>query len=400
MKANRIKPLLTLTRISHQLDTFHKTVPLLRRSSALYLVTRLCLGTCNRFTLLALRQALAHVGEKCRLIVWIFSIAVAATTMATADETLPGAQRQNVSITREYAVASSYYRLFDAARLREVPVKIYYPAAGKGPFPVVLFSPGLGRSRDDCAYLGTHWAARGYVAVFLQHRGSDDAVWRGKLQPIKHLKAAYKNPATMRNRAQDMRFTLDQLERLQLHGPLAMRLDLDRIGAAGCDLGAETALALAGQILPGGLITSDKRVKAVAAMSPPVPMQQMPWELVYEGIHVPCLFVTGSEDDGLIGATKAWQRRLPFDNTFGADQYLVTLLGADHMVYAGHILRQREAEKDAYFQTQIRDATTLFWDAYLKEKPQAILSLQADGLSKVLGPNATVEKKLAVSGKN
>ena len=67
----------------------------------------------------------------------------------------------------------------DAARDRDIPLRVYLPAL-RAAEPVVLFSHGLGGSRDGCSYLGQHWAARGYVAVFLQHPGSDDSVWRDK----------------------------------------------------------------------------------------------------------------------------------------------------------------------------------------------------------------------------
>jgi dienelactone hydrolase len=277
-----------------------------------------------------------------------------------------------------------------------VPVKIFYPAAGKGPFPVVLFSHGLGRSREDCAYLGAHWASRGYVSVYVEHVGSDEAVWRGKVQPMKHLKESLDNPATMRNRPLDMQFALNQLDRLKRdHDSLAMRLDLSRVGAAGYDLGAQTALALAGQILTGGVTAADHRICAVIAMSPSVPQSQVPLEIIYKDIHVPCLYLTGSEDDGIVGNTKAYQRRIPFDNTFGADQYLAIFFGGDHMIYAGHVVRQREMEKDARFQPLIRDATTLFWDAYLQEKPEAIVALHGTGLNSILRRSASVEKKIA-----
>lgn len=53
----------------------------------------------------------------------------------------------------------------DASRDRIIPIKVYLPAE-KRPAPVVLFSHGLGGSREGSAYLGRHWAARGYVAVF------------------------------------------------------------------------------------------------------------------------------------------------------------------------------------------------------------------------------------------
>jgi dienelactone hydrolase len=332
---------------------------------------------------------------------WLAFIATACVLWAATGENngkdVPIKQPvESVSIEREYSVGTVELQWFDAGRSRPVPVKIYYPAAGKGPFPVVLFSHGLGRSREDCAYLGTHWASRGYVSVYVEHAGSDEAVWRGKVQPMKHLKEAYESPSTMRNRPLDMQFALDQLERLKSgHDSLASRFDLARVGAAGYDLGALTALALAGQILPGGMIAADHRISAVIAMSPSVSQSQIPWEIIYKDIQVPCLYMTGSEDDGKVGNTKAYQRRIPFDNTYGADQYLTIFFGGDHMIYAGHVVRQREMEKDARFQPLIRDASTLFWDAYLQEKPDSITALHGTGLNSILGRSASVEKKFA-----
>ncbi len=70
----------------------------------------------------------------------------------------------------------------DAQRKRTIPLKAYLPkvAAGEAaePAPVVLFSHGLGGSREGGAYLGKHWGARGYVVVAMQHAGSDSEVWR------------------------------------------------------------------------------------------------------------------------------------------------------------------------------------------------------------------------------
>src|SRR3990167_3541328 len=59
----------------------------------------------------------------------------------------------------------------------EAPVRVFVPG-GKGAFPVILFSHGLGGSREGNRFLGEHWARRGYVAVFLQHPGSDTGVWK------------------------------------------------------------------------------------------------------------------------------------------------------------------------------------------------------------------------------
>ena len=46
------------------------------------------------------------------------------------------------------------YDWFDSKRDRKVPVKIYFPKSGNGPFPVILFSHGLGGSRENYEYLG------------------------------------------------------------------------------------------------------------------------------------------------------------------------------------------------------------------------------------------------------
>ena len=336
--------------------------------------------------------------------VWIACMASAcilsaATPKDDAEDNSVEAQGKSDSVERVYSVLSQEVQWFDAGRSRQAPVKIYYPSTDKGPFPVVLFSHGLGRTREDCAYLGAHWASRGYISVFVEHAGSDEAVWRGKVQPKKYLKEAYDNPATMRNRPLDLRFALDQLERLKRDGdPLSLRMDLTRVGAAGFDLGAETVLALAGQVLPGGIIEADHRISAVIAMSPPVPVGQVPLDIAYKDICVPCLFITGSEDNGIVGTTKAYQRRIPFDKITGADQYLAIFFGGDHLMYAGN-LRQRESEKDARFQPFIRDAATLFWDAYLQEKPKAIVAMQGTGLNAILGSSASVEKKI-FSGDN
>src|SRR6266446_1669455 len=76
-----------------------------------------------------------------------------------------------------YSVEIARYDWLDPKRDRKVPVKIYFPKAGDGPFPVIIFSHGLGGSREGYEYLGWHWASWGYVSVHLQHLGSDNAVW-------------------------------------------------------------------------------------------------------------------------------------------------------------------------------------------------------------------------------
>ena len=67
----------------------------------------------------------------------------------------------------------------DKSRKREIPIRVYLPAI-KVPAQVVLFSHGLGGSREGSPFMGKHWSARGYVCVFLQHPGSDTSIWQDK----------------------------------------------------------------------------------------------------------------------------------------------------------------------------------------------------------------------------
>ena len=84
----------------------------------------------------------------------------------------------------------------DQSRQRDIPIRVYLPA-DQTPAPVILFSHGLGGSRNACTYLGKHWSARGYVAVFLQHPGSDDSVWRN--EPRSKRMAAMNQAASGKN---------------------------------------------------------------------------------------------------------------------------------------------------------------------------------------------------------
>ena len=96
---------------------------------------------------------------------------------------------------------------------REIPIRIYLPSAKKTPHPVVLFSHGLGGSREGSSYLGSHWALRGYVAVFIQHPGSDTSVWKGK--PVRQRMHAMKKAANWQNfqlRGNDVKALINQLE--------------------------------------------------------------------------------------------------------------------------------------------------------------------------------------------
>jgi predicted dienelactone hydrolase len=279
-----------------------------------------------------------------------------------------------------------------------VPVKIYSPAQEGGPFPVIIFSHGLGGSREGYAYLGRHWGSHGYVSVHLQHLGSDKSVWENSWNRLLALRQAARQPVNALNRPRDVSFALDQLELLnQGEGAFKGRLDLGRVGVAGHSFGAHTTLAAAGLVLGRPEVReislADPRVKAAIPMSAPVP-RKTDLSRAYASIAIPCLHMTGTKDDSPIGETRAKERRLPYDHMHGADQYLVTFQDGDHMIFSDHRRPWGRARDDSHFHELIILASTAFWEAYLKGEAPARRWLAGGGLGQALGGDATLEMKV------
>src|SRR5208282_1230123 len=187
-----------------------------------------------------------------------------------------GAEAEYAKLPGPWPVKTALLDWKDAQRNRDVPVKIYYPDAPEQKFPVIIFSHGLGGSREGYAYLGQYWAGFGYVCVHLQHVGSDNALWQSvpPAQAMAALRKATVLPENLFNRPLDVSFAIDQLEKLDKDDPLFKgRLDLDHIGLAGHSFGAYTTLAVAGEVFvtPRGppLALPDRRVKAAITMSAP-----------------------------------------------------------------------------------------------------------------------------------
>ncbi len=289
------------------------------------------------------------------------------------------------------------YQWYDQKRDRKVPVKIYSPREAKGPMPVIIFSHGLGGSRDGYEYLGRCWASNGYFCVHLQHLGSDTEFW-GKVatQGRQAVRDAV-NPNTVTNRVLDVSFAIDKVIEINKLGEFKDRLDLQKIGVGGHSFGAMTTLSIAGEIFNRedgyDLTMRDDRVKAIVAMSAPVEKGVVVWDGVYKNIQIPCLHLTGTRDVVAFGTT-AKNRRIPYDEMGQADDYLVNFNGGDHMLFAGMKRGSIIFPHDPAQIEDIKISTTAFWDAYLKQDKAAKKWLQEGGFRAVLGGEGVFEKKV------
>ncbi len=208
----------------------------------------------------------------------------------------------------------------DEKRSRDVPVKIY----GEGG-PVVIFSHGIGEDRDAYAYVGRALARHGFRSVHVTHAGTDRAMLE---RGYRHLYRAVQQKENWVARLHDVQFVLD-------------RLQVNEAAIAGHSAGAFTAFAVSGLRVASGERLHDPRIRTAVAMSMPR-MEGIVATDGYDAIAVPVLNLTGTCDASLIWRTLPKHRRIPFDTSRSARQYLVTMHRVNHDTFVVEDRRNEE----------------------------------------------------------
>jgi predicted dienelactone hydrolase len=271
---------------------------------------------------------------------------------------------------------------------------------------VVLFSHGLGGSRENNTYLGKHWAARGYVVVFLQHPGSDESVWKDA-RPLRRM-AAMERAANFENfmlRVKDVSAVLDWIEEWngltestggKVPSPqpspkgrgssvLAGRLDLDRLGMSGHSFGAVTTQAVSGQtFLRGRASLTDARIKAAIAFSPSGARDGLDPAESFGRVKIPWMLMTGTKDEAVIGKVDVKSRLSVFPALPPGGKYELVLDKAEHSAFNERPLPGDKENRNPNHHRVILALSTAFWDAYLREDARAKTWLHGDGPRKLL----------------
>jgi predicted dienelactone hydrolase len=179
--------------------------------------------------------------------------------------------------------------VIDAGRQRQIPLRVYLPA-DPAAAPVILFSHGLGGSREGSAYL----------------------------------------PAVLDQ--------LEQWHRTQRH-VLAGRPDLSRIGMAGHSFGAVTTQAVSGQRFAWGLKSfTDPRIKAAVLFSPSRRRHGVNPEQAFGAVTIPWLLMTGTKDVAFIGNADVASRLAVFPALPPGGKYEVVLDQAEHSAFSDRAL--------------------------------------------------------------
>jgi dienelactone hydrolase len=297
----------------------------------------------------------------------------------------------------DHTVSTRLETWHDTARNRDLPVKLYLPS-GEGPHPVVVFSHGLGGSREAAPYLGQHWASWGFIGVFVQHPGSDASIWAGATnrdEAMAQVRAGLNRDAAIA-RFSDIPFIVDEIERRAAAGELAA--DPGRLGMAGHSFGAGTTLAAMGRGRPRGVSFSEPRFAAGLALSPSPPSARIPARMqsrMFAAMDRPIMHLTGTEDRSEIQPDlDPADRTIPFQLIPEGAQYLVVFEGGDHAVFGGRPNRRRP-EQDWYPEVQAITAeiSTAMWMAYLNTDQAAIDWLNGSGFEAAIRAGDQVERR-------
>ncbi len=309
------------------------------------------------------------------LTVGLLTTGTVATAPGVTASTTAKAQPPKVAPLGKYAVGVRTETFVDTTRptegigpSRTLKTAIYYPAQGtpaatpvdnaplntkNGPYPLILFSHGLGARGVSYVNVLSAWASAGYVVAAPDYPlSSTDAP--GGAQFGRAISDTKNQPA-------DASFVIDQVIKLdkQKQG-LGGIVDAKRIGASGHSLGGITTYGLV-----YSACCSDKRIKAAIPMSGITGVVEGA-EQYFQGNPTPLLSVHGNADGTVPYAadTASFARAKP-------PKYFLTFLGAGHVTpFLGG---------DNPSANALKQSTVDFFNRYLKDEEAALDKLRTDG---------------------
>lgn len=269
------------------------------------------------------------------------------------------------------------------------------PAAGPGPFSVLLFSPSSGGFRSQNTFEVEELASQGYVVVGMDHPHSSSRVvfpdghtaysvpWIDTTDQAALDASTHRVELMVADHVADARFVLDELERWNRPGSgesLSGKMELAKVGVFGHSFGGALA---------GGLSVSDPRVVAGINMD-----GWMFGPALKSGIPKPFFFMSSGDGRGpdrseiekrplsarLDGELDElnWQSMQNTLHGFGG--YHLTILGTLHSAYSDLVLFKRfpafiePRSYDPYRAFQIINGYTLaFFDRYVRNRSAPLL---------------------------
>jgi dienelactone hydrolase len=212
------------------------------------------------------------------------------------------------------------------------PVTVTRPQSASGALPVIVYLPGLGQGGETGQRWAAAWAQAGYAVLGVQPLAEDEAAWRSSLARTGEFRALgelHYGPSLRAERLAALRRLLAEMQaRPQLAGA---PLDWQRTALAGYEIGAQTALDLAGDNGPA---------RAVVAISPP-PMDAPG--------RTPALLITSDTDGDALGLVRQpAERRRAFEQRPPGSAWLLSPPGLSHAALSGTLAPDGWHEQDLH----------------------------------------------------
>jgi predicted dienelactone hydrolase len=256
---------------------------------------------------------------------------------------------------------------FVAHALPDVPV-----ATNQTSYPVLLYSHGLTRFREQNTDTLEEMASHGYIVIAMDHTDAFGSVFpsgeviRGK----QGIQCEDINTSMLDYRSHELVFVMDELSNLNAADSLlAGRLDLDHLGLIGKSVGGMT-VAHVGQI--------DKRCKAVVLLDAGITLE-VPSDLTAKGLQKP--FLSMSSTMGRPPCPGEWlSSSLNLFAAASSDAYWCQILNSSHNSFddRGSVLNDvtgmgNPTPASRAISLAVRACALSFFNKYLKNQDDHLL---------------------------
>jgi len=265
-------------------------------------------------------------------------------------------------------------------RALPLPLLVRHPTPTQdnpGPFPLVIFSHGMGGYTDAFEHLSTHLASHGYTVIHPAHTDSIK-LRREAGESADSLRRTFTPAGTrsvdLQSRIDDCIWVLQNTPAIEAAIERPDLIDTTRAAVAGHSAGAMTTQTLAGlRFYPpmsrrGRSLADGSHFDAYIVISGQGTTRPSLNDQSWQGITKPMLVLSGTEDTSPVSDETPESRRHPYEFAPRGDKHLIHITGATHSSYQGAPAPNANAQRIEALTTH---ATLAFLDLYIKQTDAA-----------------------------